>query len=210
MVIKNKSVLITSGPTSVAIDSVRVISNTATGETGLLLAQKLAKLGAKVTLIRGPAEACCLNKKIRLLRFKFFDELKNKIYAELKSKKYDILIHAAAVSDFQPKVTYKQKIDSHKRVLRLNLVPTPKIISLVKKIRKDIFLVGFKFIPRAKMPALIKASNKLIQESGADLVVANTRDKSGYTAYLVEKNKISNALPSKKILAERLIKKFST
>ncbi|MCU0651735.1 MAG: phosphopantothenoylcysteine decarboxylase [Candidatus Omnitrophica bacterium] len=208
MAIKNKSVLITSGPTWVAIDSVRVISNIATGETGLLLAERLAKLGAKVTLILGPVEACCLNKKIRVLRFRFFNELKNIIFAELKSKKYDILIHAAAVSDFRPKLTYKQKIDSHKRELRLNLVPTPKIISFIKKLRKNIFLVGFKFIPQAKRSVLIKASNKLLQESGADLVVANTIDKARYSAYLIEKNSTDGPLASKKIMAKHLIKRF--
>ena len=52
--LKNKKVLITAGPTWVPIDNVRVISNTATGETGILLSEKLKNLGAKVTLLLGP------------------------------------------------------------------------------------------------------------------------------------------------------------
>jgi len=79
-----KSVLITAGPTWVAIDSVRVISNTATGETGTLLAERFAQQGAKVTLLLGPVSNCCLNKKIRVINFKFFDELRDKLIRELE------------------------------------------------------------------------------------------------------------------------------
>ena len=57
MSLKNKRILITAGPTWVAIDSVRVISNIATGETGILLAKRLSLQGAKVTLALGPS--CC-------------------------------------------------------------------------------------------------------------------------------------------------------
>ena len=50
MKLKNKRVLITAGPTWVKIDKVRVISNTASGKTGLLFADAFKRLGSKVTL----------------------------------------------------------------------------------------------------------------------------------------------------------------
>lgn len=78
MSLKNKRVLITAGPTWVAIDKVRVISNTATGATGKILAQQLANKGAKVTLLINAENSCCLNKKIKILPFRFFDQLKKK------------------------------------------------------------------------------------------------------------------------------------
>ena len=110
MNLKNKRILITAGPTWVAIDKVRVISNIASGKTGVILAEKLNNCGAKVTLLMGPGECCCLNKKIRLVRFKFFADLKQTITRELKSNKYDVIIHSAAVSDYRVENVYSGKI----------------------------------------------------------------------------------------------------
>ncbi|PIP20346.1 MAG: hypothetical protein COX40_05270 [Candidatus Omnitrophica bacterium CG23_combo_of_CG06-09_8_20_14_all_40_11] len=204
MSLKNKRILITAGPTWVSIDSVRVISNIATGETGILLAEKLQNLGARVTLLLGPVDTCCLNKKInpalsylnhrpsrrkggiKLLRFRFFDELKDKIIQELKYKKYDIVIHSAAVSDYKPVKTYSHKIRSGIKNLRLGLVPTEKIIDLLKRIDNSIILIGFKFEPQAKKGMLIKRAKELIRAANLDLAVANTMNKNKYYAYILD------------------------
>ena len=71
MVLKNKNILITAGPTWVPIDRVRVISNIATGKTGILLAKSANKLGAKVTLVLGPVGEVGLEKEINVKRFYF-------------------------------------------------------------------------------------------------------------------------------------------
>jgi len=184
--LKNKSILITAGPTWVPIDSVRVISNIATGQTGILLAERLRRLGAKVTILLGPVETCSLNKKIRLIRFTFFDELKDKITQELKTKKYDMVIHSAAVSDYRPLKTYSHKIKSGIKKWRLSLIPTEKIIDAIKRIDKSIFLVGFKFELHAGKCALIKKTKELIWHANLDLGVGNTIDKNKYYAYILD------------------------
>lgn len=186
MILKNKTVLITAGPTWVPIDTVRVISNIATGTTGILLAEKLRRLGAKVTLLLGPADNCCLNKKIKLLRFRFFDELKDKIINELKYKKYNIVIHSAAVSDYKPIKTYSHKVKSGIKRWKLDLVPTEKIIDLLKRIDNSIILVGFKFEPQAGKDILIKKTKELIRQAELDLAVANTMNKNKYCAYILD------------------------
>ncbi len=56
MSLNGKRILITAGPTWVPIDNVRVISNIATGTTGVLLAWQTSAQGAKVTLVLGPCE----------------------------------------------------------------------------------------------------------------------------------------------------------
>ncbi|MBU1870388.1 MAG: phosphopantothenoylcysteine decarboxylase, partial [Candidatus Omnitrophica bacterium] len=178
--LKNKRILITAGPTWVAIDSVRVISNTATGETGILLAEEFSRLGAKVTLVLGPIGRICLSKNIRLINFRFFDELKDIIVKELRSHRYDAMIHSAAVSDYAPQKLYRTKIGSGLKKLALSLKSTPKIIDLIKQIRPDIFLVGFKFEPQSGKQRLIKEAKDLILSSGADLVVANTLQRNKY------------------------------
>jgi len=229
MSLKNKRILITAGPTWVPIDTVRVISNIATGQTGILLAEKLRSLGAKVTLLLGPVpnvvflhsvssgsraevsasrrdastssfireretkaktafgiEACYLNKKIKLIRFQSFGELKNLIIKELKYEQYDIVIHSAAVSDYKPSKVYSGKIKSGIKNLRLSLAPTEKIIDLLKRIDNSITLVGFKFEPQARKDILIKKTRELMRQANLDLAVANTIDKNKYRAYILD------------------------
>ncbi|MDD3087192.1 MAG: phosphopantothenoylcysteine decarboxylase [Candidatus Omnitrophica bacterium] len=183
--LKGKKVIITAGPTWVRIDSVRVISNIASGETGILLAEKFNKLGAKVTLLLGPVGRVILGSRIKVVNFKFFEDLRALLTKELRLKKYDIALHSAAVSDYRPAVVVSKKINSGLRNLKISLGPTPKIIDIFKKIQPDIFLVGFKFEPHASRPQLLKESQKQIVASGADLVVANTTAAKGYAAYLV-------------------------
>lgn len=202
---KNKRILITAGPTWVPIDNVRVISNIATGETGILLAELLQKKGARVSLLLGPVQACCLHKNIRLIRFKFFGELKNLISRELNSKKYDIVIHSAAVSDYKPSRVYPNKLKPGNKNGSLSLVPTEKLINIIKKINRSLFLVGFKFEQKVRKPTLINEARRLIQASNADLVVANTIYNGKYNAYLVGTKNTSEAITSKKGLAAELI-----
>ena len=204
--LKGKRVLITAGPTWVPVDNTRVISNIATGETGILLAKELQKLGAKVTLLLGPVNSCCLNKKIRLLHFKFFAELKDFVTKELKARKYDLLVHSAAVADYQPSVVKREKIKSGKKVLRLNLIPTQKIIDLMRKASPYSFLVGFKFEPGVNKKMLLKRANILLCRSDLDLVVANNICKNRYQAYIVNKHKAFGPFQSKRILITNLTK----
>jgi phosphopantothenoylcysteine decarboxylase/phosphopantothenate--cysteine ligase len=205
LAIKNKRILITAGPTWVPIDNVRVISNVATGETGILLANKLQHLGARVTLMLGPVGSCCLNKKIKLINFRFFEELKDKIIRELKTKKYDAVIHSAAVSDYRPKKIYSEKLNSGIKNLKLNLAPTEKIINLVKKINNSLILVGFKFEPKISKRKLIDRTVALIRRARLDLAVANTINKNGYSSYIIDRSKLHGPLFSKKNMIDKLV-----
>lgn len=183
----------------------RVISNIATGETGILLAEEAHRQGAKVTLLLGPISDCCLDNSINIIRFKFFNELHKVVKKELKNKKYDIVIHSAAVSDYKPEICYRQKIKSGIKKWRLNLIPTPKIIDLIKKIDPTLFLVGFKFELGVRKKILIDKTRSLISRAGLDLAVANTIDKNRYLAYIVEREKIYGPMLNKKDMVEKLV-----
>ena len=206
--LKNKRILITAGPTWEKIDPVRVISNTATGETGFVLAGMARKYGAKPTVLMGPAPCGKADSRIKIKYFKYFDELKSLIKKELKSKKYSILIHCAAVSDYKIKAASKGKISSGLKNLKLDLLPNKKIIDSIKKIDKDIFLVGFKYEPLSGRSKLIAKAKKLISSSEADIVIANTRKTGGYCAYIVGKNEICGPFYSKTSMAAQLFRKI--
>ena len=202
--LKNKRILITAGPTWVAIDKVRVLSNIATGETGILLAKTLLQQGAKVTVILGPCVVCSLDKKIKVLRFNYFDELKKTLFKELESMKYDWLIHSAAVSDYGPKKIYKGKISSSLKYLNIRLKTLPKIINSIKNHAAGIKLVGFKFESFADKTKLVNKADILMKKSSSDIVVANSINP--YRAYIVDKERKVISVKSKKQLVNKLVK----
>ncbi len=195
--------MITAGPTCVPIDKIRVISNTATGETGILLAKKFARQGAQVTLLLAGGDAGRLDKRIKVIPFKFFDELAVLLQKRLKQKHYQVIIHSAAVSDYQPQVRNK-KISSDLKRLSLTLKPTPKIINTLRRLNRESFLVGFKFELGLKSSSLIKEARSLLMRGKLDLVVANTAVGEKYLAYLVSANKASTPILSKEKLVNAL------
>jgi len=207
MDLKNKRILITAGPTWVSIDKVRVISNTATGETGILLADKLAELGADVTMILGPVpEAGSFTRGFRLIRYKYFDQLRDSLIREIKKNKYDFLIHSAAVSDYKPVKVCRQKVKSDIKYWKLTLSPTVKIVDLVRKLNRSLFIAGFKFEPDAARKFLLSESQRLMRRSGLDLVVANTFRKERYQAYIIDnKGVVLGPMARKKELVKKLV-----
>ncbi len=199
-----KKILITSGPTWVSIDPMRVISNRATGELGQALTVALAKLGAKVTLLEGPVTKPLTASKVTIKKFCFYNELKTLLTTELK-KNYDVIIHNAAVSDYQLKKPSLKKIDSIHRTLTLTLIPTEKLINTIKLLSPKIFLVGFKLEDFKNEKQVLAETKKLISLAHCDLVVANTL-KGGYKATLLDNNaKILNSANSRLQLSNNLI-----
>ena len=169
--LENKKVLMTAGPTIEYIDPVRVITNLSSGKTGVLLASELISSGAKVTLIYGPG-----NKEppkgAKIINVTTNKEMFDATKKELK-KKYDIVIMAAAASDYTPEKPSKSKIKSNKKALTIRLKKAPKIIDQVKKSQKNTILVGFKAETNLSKSALIKSAKTKLKESNADLIIAN-------------------------------------
>ena len=97
-----------------------------------------------------------------------FDAVKK----EMKQK-FDIVILAAAVSDYIPEKSSSTKIKSDQNKIILKLKRAPKIIDEVKKIQKNVFLVGFKAETNLSRVRLIVEARKKLRESKADLIVAN-------------------------------------
>jgi phosphopantothenoylcysteine decarboxylase/phosphopantothenate--cysteine ligase len=202
----DKKVLITCGPTWVRIDDVRVISNRSTGELGHLLALEIARAGGRVTLIEGPVRERLRSRSIRVIQFEFFEELEAAIQRE-GIKKYDIIIHAAAVSDYRLKQPYPAKISSSQSRLKLELVSTPKLIDDFKKLNPAGFLVGFKLEPRLAKIKLPLTARDLHRQAGCDLVIVNTSTSDGYQGYILNPaGKILGQGKSRGMMAKKLTK----
>ena len=128
-------ILITGGGTTEKIDSMRVITNKSSGRTSLFLANTLS-LENDVTLLL--AENIQTEFQGRVLRFTSCDDLYNNILS-LKSEHFDMIIHAAAVGDYEvshfktSENISTDKIPSGLTDLTLHLRPTKKIINEIKK-----------------------------------------------------------------------------
>ena len=200
-----KKVLITAGPTWVAIDKVRVISNIASGETGILLADKLSGPGAKVTLILGPGndKNGIQNSRIKIIRFKFFEELRQALRKELKASRYDFIIHSAAVSDFAPQKPINEKLKSGRPYI-LRLKALPKLSADIRRLAPDAGLVLFKLESGIKDEELIQRARKTLADSQADLIVANIIEPR-YKAFIIDAKRIHSCCGSKQEMVKKLI-----
>lgn len=207
MSIKNKKILITAGPTSVPIDAVRLISNISTGKTGILLAKLASKKKAKVTLYLGGVVESKLNKNIKIVKFRYFDELRNMLIRDLKKNRYDFIIHSAAVSDFGPIKIIKGKIPSTK-FYNLKLKPLPKIFKDIRRYAPESKLVTFKLECGLSDKELLKKAKKFLKQHRSDLIVAN-RLYPNYKAFILNKDCILDSASSRKELARKLIKVIS-
>lgn len=207
MSLKGKKIVVTSGPTWVPIDDVRVISNQSTGEMGRLLAQALVKQGARVTLLEGPVQHPTRSQKsLKVMSFQTLNELVNLLNKQLTSATKAV-IHAAAVADYAPKTIKKSKIVSDLPEITLTLVKTPKIINTIKLKAPEAVLVGFKLQSTMSQKDAVTVTRKLFTDASCDLVVANAKMPSSYKAYVVGPQGImSPTLNSKKKVVNQLIK----
>lgn len=212
--LKNKKILITAGPTWIPIDKVRVISNIFSGRLGVIIAKKALKRKAKVTLLLGPGQISYSSSSplLKIVRFKFFQELFELMKKEIASKKYDIVIHSAAVGDFEPTKFYSGKISSRAKTLVLKLKPTLKIVDEIKKWDPKLFLVKFKVEYGLPKEELIERASKSMLESNADLIVANDlKDitSSKHKAFIIDREKIIQC-NTKEEIGEKLLKIIET
>lgn len=170
-VLSKKNILITAGPTMEPIDTVRVITNQSSGKTGVLLAKEMISAGAKVTLVYGPGTEQ-VPKGAKIILVKTVQEMFDAVKKEMKSKKYDIAILSAAPADYTTTPS-KTKIKSDKASLTVKLQRAPKIIDSIKKMQKDIFLVGFKAETNVSRNQLVESAKKKLKESSSDIIIAN-------------------------------------
>lgn len=130
--LKGRKVIVTAGPTREALDPVRFLSNRSSGRQGYALSQAALDAGAEVTLISGPVQ---LNSPIgaRMIQVNTAVEMSVAVLKEVADA--DVLLMAAAVSDFRPAELGKQKIKKAQALsgdLGLPLIGNPDILEQVK------------------------------------------------------------------------------
>lgn len=189
-------ILLTAGPTHEPIDSVRYVGNRSSGRMGLAIAHAAAQVGWDTHLMMGPIGGFELRSvpHLRVSRFRTAEDLRRLLGAH--AGECDVLIMAAAVADFRPKVDpamFNGKFRRKDQSLTLQLEPTPDLIAEVSEARRvsgrtGQLLVGFALEPEAEM--LESARSKLTRK-GLDFVVANpleTMDSPDFRGAIVQRD----------------------
>ncbi len=140
-----RPLLVTAGGTRNPIDAIRSIAAGSTGTTGITVARALA--GAYAPRLLGSAEACLrarlADPALPTREFGSTRDLMAKVEAELRERPRGVLVHSAAVGDYEV-VDAATKLPSGQAELVLRLTPTPKIVDRVRDWDPDVFLVSFK------------------------------------------------------------------
>lgn len=165
-------ILITAGPTEEPLDPVRFITNLSSGKMGYALAAAAHRRGAEVTLISGPTTlpAPPVEKIIKVRTAKEMHKAVMDNY-----KKANVIIKAAAVADYCPKVTAAEKIKKDRKTLSLELQRNQDIIADVGKNKGNRVLVGFAM----ETQNLLTNARLKLKEKNMDLIVANNLREKG-------------------------------
>jgi phosphopantothenoylcysteine decarboxylase/phosphopantothenate--cysteine ligase len=203
-----KQIVITAGGTQEFIDPVRYITNRSSGKTGYSLAVAARDRGARVTLISTP---CTLRKPagIDILQVRTAEEM----YCATKNKitRADVLIMAAAVSDYRPQTISAEKIKKKGSSITLKMEPTRDILNSIKG---DFLRVGF----AAESDHVIENAALKLKQKKLDLIVANdiTSTSGGFeaddnTVTIIDSSGERTSLPlmPKREVAERILDKVA-
>lgn len=165
--LKGKKVLVTAGPTREPMDPVRFLSNPSSGKMGYELAREALARGADVTLVSGPTSLVPPPGA----RTDFVTTAAEMQEACLRAfPGTDIVVMAAAVSDFRFKDVRPRKTGKAEVPSKLEIERTPDILALLgKKKRKGQLLVGF----AAETHDIVGNARKKMAAKNADLMVAN-------------------------------------
>ncbi len=185
-----RKILVSAGATREFIDDVRFISNRSTGKMGHALAEAARDMGGSVILVT--ASELTPPSAVRVERVTSAAEMRDIIVAE--AQYVDVVVMAAAVSDFQPSERVPGKIKKEKKsaTLELGLIKAPDILAELGPVKKhgQIF-VGFaaEFGPGGKNEAVRKR-----KEKGCEFICLNdvSRDDIGFGT---DMNELTMILP---------------
>lgn len=164
-------ILITSGGTQEPIDDIRFISNSSSGKTAATLADQFINAGYDVTYLCAQS-AALPQLHCEVQKFKTYRDLDQALEKQLL-KSFDVVVHAAAVSDYSVGVPFKGKINSSSEKLQINLVKNPKLIDKIKQLSPKSLLVGFKLTSQAPPEEITEKVKNLFKQAQCDYVVHN-------------------------------------
>ncbi len=170
--LKGEHLLVTAGPTREELDPVRYLSNYSSGKMGYAIARAARRRGAEVVLVTGPT---CLEVPwgVETVAVESAEEMREAVLARVDAS--TLIIKAAAVADFRPRLRSVEKIKKNGAPVALDLVKNPDILGELGRIKGERVLVGF----AAETESLMENAARKLAEKNLDLVVANDIGQEG-------------------------------
>ena len=164
--LKGKTVLVTAGPTREFLDPVRFLTNRSSGKMGYELAEEALRRGAEVILISGPTHIFP-PPEAKLKKVQTAQEMEKEVMAHFGQA--DVVIMAAAISDFRFAETSSQKIKKEKLEKKIDIVPTEDVLQKLSSKKGAKIIVGF----AAETEDVVNNALKKMKKKSLDLIVAN-------------------------------------
>lgn len=166
--LKGKRILVTSGPTHEPIDPVRYIANRSSGAQGTAIGAALAKLGAEVVFVTGPADVAPPSG-VEVVKVQSAAEMLSAVEAALP---VDAGVFAAAVADWRVASSSESKIKKKNgKMPVLEFAENPDILAQVSQMKmgRPALIVGF----AAETDDVIANATAKRLRKGCDWIVAN-------------------------------------
>jgi len=208
--LKGLKLLVTAGPTVEYLDPVRIVTNRSTGKMGYALAISAWRRGAEVTLISGPTH---LDPPlgVKTVKIQTAEEMREAVLRDYQRQ--DVIIKAAAVSDYRPLKKAQQKEKKKTSPITVEMGPTPDILEELGKQKGDVILVGFAAeTTNHRANALDK-----IEKKNLDMIVVNdvSQEDRGFAAdsnevRIIDRKGTEEVVPlmSKEDVADRILERI--
>ena len=190
--LKGKTVLVTAGPTREFLDPVRFLTNRSSGKMGYELAEEALRRGAEVILISGPTHIFP-PPEAKSRNVQTAQEMEKEVVAHFD--KADVVIMAAAISDFRFAEMSSQKIKKEKLEKKIDIVPTEDILQKLSSRKGKKIIVGF----AAETEDVVNNALKKMKEKNLDLIVANNVLDEGI-GFESDFNQVSLIFPDGKMI----------
>lgn len=166
-----RKVLVTAGGTREPLDPVRYLGNRSTGRMGYAIAQEAAARGADVVLVSAPS-ALPVPPGVRCVHVETAREMREAVLREFDDA--DVVIKAAAVADYRPKIVAENKIKKSEGEFTLVLERNPDILLELGQKKRQQVLVGF----AAETTKLEEYARGKLAKKNLDFIVANDVSRS--------------------------------
>jgi phosphopantothenoylcysteine decarboxylase / phosphopantothenate---cysteine ligase len=202
-----RTVLVTAGGTREAIDPVRYITNRSSGKQGHAVASAAVRRGATVVLItttslEGPPGST-------IVRVDSAAAMEQAVREHAPGA--DVIVMAAAVADFRPKVVAERKLSKADGLPEIVLEPTPDILrELARRRRPGQVVVGF----AAETDHVVERARAKLASKGLDVIVANDvgapgagfdHDTNAATILVADGSRREVPLASKAVVADAVL-----
>ena len=166
-------VLVSAGATRESMDPVRFITNHSSGKMGFAVAKEAMLRGADVTIVKAFTTAK-VPEFVEIAPVDSAEDMYNAVME--RASECDIIIKAAAVSDYTPAEVSDQKVKKKDGDLAIPMKRTKDILKALGEIKPEgQFLCGFSM----ETENMVENSQAKLKKKNADMIIANNLKDEG-------------------------------